>query len=100
VGRREIREASAHAGAHRPAERNRGMIRQRIADVILPWASAHASVWPSQHATHAELWDEMSKTYRVVKEARLYGEKMQRDRDETVQRCGADLVQILDALED
>jgi hypothetical protein len=31
-------------------------------------------------------------------EVRLYAEKMRRDRDETVQRCGSDILQILDGM--
>lgn len=34
---------------------------------------------------------------RLLREARLYGEKMLRDRDPQIQRCGADLLQIIDA---
>lgn len=32
-----------------------------------------------------------------LSEARLYGEKMLRDRDDTVRGCGADLLGIIDA---
>jgi hypothetical protein len=30
-------------------------LRTRLADALMPWASAHASVWPSQDATHRVL---------------------------------------------
>lgn len=33
---------------------------------------------------------------RTLGEARLYGEKMKRDRDPEIRKCGADLLQIID----
>lgn len=27
----------------------------RVADLVMPWAAAHARVWPSQHAVHEGL---------------------------------------------
>lgn len=36
-------------------------LRLKVADAVLPWASAHASVWPSQHATHKVLMETRRK---------------------------------------
>lgn len=36
-----------------------GGLRAKVADVLMPWAARHASVWPSQHATHGVLLDQM-----------------------------------------
>lgn len=33
----------------------------------------------------------------ALEQARLYGEKMRRDADENVRRCGADLIALIDA---
>jgi hypothetical protein len=40
--------------------------------------------------------DDRLRAVDTLREARLYSEKMIRDRDETVRRCGADLLSIID----
>jgi hypothetical protein len=30
-------------------------LRTRIANLLMPWAAANATAWPSTHAVHAEL---------------------------------------------
>jgi hypothetical protein len=44
-----------------------------------------------------EAAEEMEHLRGALSEARLYGEKMRRDRDEAVRRCGDDLVALIDA---
>jgi hypothetical protein len=36
-----------------------GRARTKVADVVMPWAAANASVWPSQHEAHGALLGEI-----------------------------------------
>lgn len=36
----------------------------RIANAVLPWAAGHATVWPSQHAVHVGLFEELKAANR------------------------------------
>lgn len=35
------------------------MLREKLADLVMPWAARNASVWPSQHATHRVLMEQL-----------------------------------------
>jgi hypothetical protein len=63
-------------------------VKRRIADALIPWVAANATVWPSTHAQHGEL---LSR----VREAWLLAELWKRSTNADVRRMGADLAQVL-----
>jgi hypothetical protein len=56
-------------------------------------ADGHAQKWAAEDALRKFGGQRAEK---AEAEARLYAEKMRRDRDDVVRRCGADILQILD----
>jgi hypothetical protein len=42
-------------------------LRERLADALMPWVARHASVWPSQHATHRVLMETRRDEYAAAR---------------------------------
>jgi hypothetical protein len=51
-------------------------VNQWLADRIMPWASRHATVWPSMSAEHGSLLAELKNEHVVVAQFRLALERI------------------------
>jgi hypothetical protein len=58
------------------------------ANLVFRISGRYATVWPSLHATLGVFLEEKRQVY-------LYAQKMLRDRDPVIRKCGADILQIL-----
>jgi hypothetical protein len=59
-------------------------------------AKQHKDAYLAMREENGIIRQQLRGAVDTLREARLYGEKMIRDRDETVRRCGADLLGIID----
>lgn len=41
--------------------------REKLADALMPWVAANATVWPSQHAVHGELVKQLKGQNRTIR---------------------------------
>jgi hypothetical protein len=44
------------------------VVIERLADLVMPWAATHATVWPSQHAVHEGLMIEYVEACNALRE--------------------------------
>lgn len=73
-----------------PAEQLRGAV-ERAEKAEAEYRRVNARAF--EHRAEIE---QLAGAVGALEQARLYGEKMARDPDETVRRCGADLVALID----